>query len=149
MKSIKTIFLGVFTFALVSFISCNTDDGGEKLSGQMKFITNTSGTIDPGHMYLMTFSGLTGDQDIPDGVQIGANDEQVVDFLRVGERLYVYLSNIPVECPDVSSSSATGDQFASGGTPNDPQHPEAQYQSIIIIPVDGSQGSLQFDIICN
>jgi hypothetical protein len=148
MKSIKFTLLGILTLALAFFISCN-DDNGEKLSGQMKFVTNTSGTIEANHMYLLTFSGLTGEQDIPNGVQIGANDEKVVDFLRVGEKLNVYLSNIPDECPNVSSASSTGTQFASGGTPNDPQHPEAQYQSIIIIPGDGSQGELTFTIACN
>ena len=149
MKYLKLSFLAVLTLGIISIISCNKDDG-EKLSGQMKFETSTSGTIADGHMYLMTFSGLTGDQDIPEGVQIGANDEKVVDFLRVGERLTVYLSNIPDEClGDVSSSSSTGSQFASGGTPNDPKHPEAQYQSIIIIPGDGSQGQLTFSLVCN
>ena len=148
MKFFKTPFLAALTLGITFIFSCNNDDG-EKLSGQMKFVTSTSGTIADGHMYLMTFSGLTGDQDIPGGVQIGANDEKVVDFLRVGEKLTVYLSNIPDECPNVSSSSSTASQFASGGTPNDPKHPEAEYQSIIIIPGDGSQGQLTFTIACN
>jgi hypothetical protein len=85
MKSIKFTLLGILTLALAFFISCN-DDNGEKLSGQMKFVTNTSGTIEANHMYLLTFSGLTGEQDIPNGVQIGANDEKSKCFFRQFDR---------------------------------------------------------------
>ena len=144
MKYIRFTLLVLLTFGFIFLISCNDDD--EKLSGQLTIKTVTTGTIDANHMYLMTFSGLTGEVDIPDGVQIGINDEKVVDFLRFGERLNIYLSNIPTECPNVSSASATGNQFASGGTPNDPDHPEAQYQSIVIIP---EAGELTFTIECN
>ena len=144
MKSIKFTLLSIITFVLAFFISCGDDE--ERKSGQLTFKTVTTGTIDTGHMYLLTFSGLTGEVDIPNGVQIGINDEQAVDFLRWGERLTVYLSNIPTGCTDISSASATGDQFASGGTPNDPDHPEAQYQSIVIIP---ESGELTFTIECN
>jgi len=149
MRLIKLLFLTLFVGYLSFLISCS-DDEGEKLSGQMLFVTSTTGDIDPGHQYLIEFSGLVGELEIPDGIVIGINDQQLVPFNRVGEQLTVYLSNIPAECADnVSSSSSTGSQLASGGTPNDPDHPDAQYQSIIIVPVDGSEGNLTFTIICN
>jgi hypothetical protein len=144
MKYLKIYVLTALTLGFGLLMSCGDD---EKKSGQLTFKTVTTGPIDGNHMYLMTFSGLTGDADIPNGVQIGANDEQVVNFLRWQEKLTVYLSNIPENCLDnISSASATGDQFASGGTPSDPKHPEAQYQSIVIIP---ESGELTFTIECN
>jgi len=151
MRFFKTALISIFSLSLLLIISCNDDDGGEKLIGSMSFVTITNGPIDSNHMYLMTFSDLVGDLEYPDGIEIGANDEKTVVFNRVGEQLTVYLSNLPDNCPasEVSSASTTGSQWASGGTPNDPKHPEAEYQSIIVIPLDGSTGNLTFTIECN
>jgi len=148
MKSIKITFLSVFTLALVFFISCSTDDG-EKKSGMGEVTMNVTGTIDPGHKFLLTFSDLVGIQDYPDGVEVSANESVDLVFPRVGELLSIYVSNIPTNCPDISSSSSTGSQVGFNNNPSDGDHPEAEYESIFLVPVDGSQGKLQFTIDCD
>ena len=149
MKTCKSTLITIVLFSFIFYMSCNNDDNGEKLTGQIGVTTVTTGTIDAGHKYLITFSGLVGDLEYADGIEIGANDNILIIMPRVGEQLTLYLSNIPTNCPDVTSTSATSNQIAFGGIPGDPKHPEAQYQSIYLVPVDGSVGELTFTIACN
>ncbi len=149
MKACKSTLITIVLFSFAFYLSCNNDDDGERLKGQIGITTVTTGTIDANHKYLITFSGLTGDLEYADGIEVGANDNILIVMPRVGERLSLYLSNIPADCPNVSSSSATGNQIGFNGNPSDPKHPEAQYQSIYLVPVDGSVGELTFTIACN
>jgi len=139
-----------FTLALALVIStaCNNDDG-ERLSGKIEVTTITTGTFDPAHEYLLTFSELVGIQDYPNGVRIGPNVSAALDLPRVGEVLWVYISDVPTSCPGISSASSTGNQLAFQPNPTDPDHPEAQYGSSFLVPLNGSVGTLSFTIACN
>ncbi len=148
MKACNSTLLTIVLLSFVFFMSCNNDDG-ERLKGQLGVTTVTTGTIDANHKYFITFSGLVGDLEYADGIEIGANDNILIQMPRVGEILSVYLSNIPTDCPDVSSASDTNNQIGSNGNPSDPKHPEAQYESIFLVPGDGSAGELTFTVACN
>ncbi len=148
MRACKSIFVYLFVFVSIFVSSCN-DDPGERLKGQLGITMKTTGTIDPDHKYLITFGGLLGDLEFSDGIELGPNDNALLIMPRVGERIDIYISNIPVDCPDVSSSSSTKNQVGFNENPSDPKHPEAQYQSIFIVPLNGSVGELEFAVGCN
>ncbi len=136
-------FFAVLIFLVV--ISCNDNDG-DRLKGSMKFSTVTTGTIDGTHKYLFTFSGLVGDLEIPNGIELGPNSETTIEFNRVGEILKVWVSNVPTSCPNISSKSSTGNQLTTNANPSEPG---ADYESGFLVPVNGSTGTLEFTIECN
>ena len=59
-------------------------DDGEKKSGMGEVTMNVTGTIDPGHKFLLTFSDLVDIQDYPDGVEVSPNESVDLVFPRVG-----------------------------------------------------------------
>lgn len=129
----------------IIMLSCNKDDGGERLMGSMRFTTETTGT-DPGTKYHFTFSGLVGDLEIPNGIMLGPNADTTVSFNRVGEKLSVFVMELPAGCGVVSSSSSTTSQL---GFNDNPSEVGAVYESIFLVPLDGSTGELKFEITCN
>ncbi len=149
MRACRSFFVYLFVIVIIFVSSCNKDDQGERLKGQLGITMKTTGTIDPDHKYLITFGDLLGDFEYENGVEIGANDNALLIMPRVGEIIEIYLSNIPNDCPDVSSSSSTGNQLLSTENPSDFKHPEAQYQSTFLVPLDGTAGELEFSIDCN
>jgi len=149
MRACRSLLIHFLTALFLILLACNDDDGGERLKGQLGITIEVSGPIDSSQKFLITFSGLVGDLEYKDGIEIGPNDPTQIEMPRVGEKLSIYLSNIPANCPDVSSSSSTKNQIGSNGSPSDPKHPEAQYQSVFLIPVDGSVGELTFAVACN
>ena len=149
MSACKSTSIYLLIFLVLIVTSCNNDDPEEKLKGQLGITLKTEGTIDPGHKYLITFGGLLGDLEYENGIEIGPNTNALLEMPRVGEIIHVFLSNIPIECPDVSSSSSTSNQLGTNENPSDPKHPEAQYESIFLVPNDGSVGALEFAVGCN
>ena len=147
MKNLKILLLSILTLGFIFLISCSDDDGPK--TGMAEVTINVSGSIDPGHKFLLTFSDLVGIQDYPDGVEVTANQSVELTFPRVGELLSIYLSNIPSTCTNVSSASSTGNQAGFNENPSDADHPEAEYESIFLVPVDGSVGELSFSMTCN
>ena len=142
-------FLSIAGIGLISLILSACGKDTEKLSGKIIITTETTGNFDPSHEYLITFSDLVGIQDYPGGVLISVNattDTLVVS--RVGELLWICLSDIPSNCTDISSNSPTMNQFFFGN-PADCDFPAAQYGSRFLVPNDGSVGELTFTIVCN
>ena len=148
MRARKSILIHFLTASFLFLLACDGDDGGERLKGQLGITIEVSGPIDSSHKFLITFSGLVGDLEHKDGVEIGPNDSKQIEMPRVGEQLSIYLSNIPENCPDVSSSSSSSNQIGFNGNPSDSKHPEAQFESIYLIPLDGSVGELTFAVGC-
>lgn len=148
MKACKSIFIYFLVISVLMVTSCN-NDSGERLKGQLGITMKTTGTIDPNHKFLITFADLLGDLEYEGGIEIGPNADTLLIMPRVGEFIDIYLSNIPDDCPEVSSRSSTGNQALTNTNPSDPKHQEAQYQSSFFVPVDGSVGELTFTIACN
>jgi len=142
MKACKSFFA---ILILLIVAACN-NDGGEKLIGSMRFSTVTTGTFDPSLKYLFTFSGLVGDLEIPNGIMLGPNADTTIAFNRVGERLSIYMSNVPTTCGNITSKSTTKSQF---GFNDNPGKPGADYESIFLVPLNGSTGTIEFTIACN
>ncbi len=142
MRACKSILILIVPF----FIAGCNNDNGERLKGSMRFSTVTTGTIDASHKYLFTFSDLVKDLEIPNGIQIGPNSDTTITFNRVGERLSIYMKEVPTSCGDISSKSTTTSQF---GFNDNPGEPGAVYESIFVIPIDGSTGIIEFTIVCN
>ena len=147
MKLLKLTLLGILTLSFVFLISCNDDEGKKIGAGEVTITVN--GTIEPDHKFLLTFSDLVGIQDYPNGVEVSTGESVELVFPRVGELLSIYLSNIPTNYGDVSSTSSTSSQVGFNDNPSDPDHPEAEYESIFLVPVDGSVGKLEFSLNCN
>ena len=144
----KSRFFARAFFLLLAIIFLGCDDSTERLTGQIEITTETTGTFDPGVQYLITFSELVGIQDYPNGVMIGPNESSgTLAMPRVGEVLQIYISNVPSGC-DITSSSSTGHQLQLIHSPSDPDHPQAQYGSGFVVPIDGSLGQLTFTITC-
>ena len=136
----------VLPIILFLIAGCNNDEGGDKLLGSMRFSTVTNGTIDASHNYLFTFSGLVGDLEIPNGIQLGPNSDTTITFNRVGERLSIYMQEVPTACGNISSKSTTSTQI---GFNDNPSEPGAVHESIFITPIDGSTGTIEFTVECN
>ena len=123
--------------ALISIfiISCTKDDEGERLKGQVRIITETSGAnFDSNGKYGVTFTGLTG-EDIGSEVgsfEMGYNDDTLVELNRVGELLSVILYNIPDNC------------MRAGET----EHFDSLFNGILV-PLDGSVVETTFTVECN
>ena len=138
----RRILLSVCFLAFL--VSCN-DEPEERLSGQVSVGINVTGPIDADHKFLLTFSGLVGDLELEDGVLVTANKDTTIAFNRVGERLSIFLNEVPSNCGNysLSSSNIIALELVS------PSEPGAVFGASIIVPLDGSLGEIGFNIECN
>ena len=134
MRFFKTFILFLFSMGLMIIMSCSNDDGGPKITGQLRIVTSTSGNItNPSGMYGVTFTGLAG-EDIGSEIgsfEMGYNEDTLVEFNRVGELLTVILYNVPTNC------SKPGQL-----------HFDSLFNAVLI-PLDGSVKETTFTVECN